>query len=345
MGDEQLAGGVDLADERPARRPSATARSAGTPCAPRRPRRRCRARRGRSGSRRPSTEQTSKRRHPGSSRTDASAFAAMPARNSSRRSGRTSIWTIRLNIAVLRFRRVVVCDTVYNNENNMDEGRHGRRHGSRRTRCGTFGTRVLAALGVPEDDGALVADSLVQADLWGHQSHGFLRLPWYAARIRSRRHARGHRPRGAVRHRPAPAARRPRRHRPGAHRARPRGWRSSGPGPTASASSACATPTTSARRCTSPAAPPTTAASPSSPPTRARRWPPGAAGRSGSAPTRGRSPPRARRPGRRRRHRQHRGGPGQDLPGEEPRRADPRDLGARPRTARRRPTRRRGCSA
>jgi len=49
----------------------------------------------------------------------------------------------------------------------------------------TFGTGVLAALGVPEADGALVSDSLVQADLWGHQSHGFLRLPWYAARLRS----------------------------------------------------------------------------------------------------------------------------------------------------------------
>src|SRR4029450_5589968 len=48
-----------------------------------------------------------------------------------------------------------------------------------------FGTRVLVSLGVPEADGALVADSLVQADLWGHQSHGFLRLPWYAARLRS----------------------------------------------------------------------------------------------------------------------------------------------------------------
>ncbi|WP_222267464.1 Ldh family oxidoreductase [Modestobacter marinus] len=49
----------------------------------------------------------------------------------------------------------------------------------------TFGTQVLVALGVPEADGALVSDSLVQADLWGHQSHGFLRLPWYAARLRS----------------------------------------------------------------------------------------------------------------------------------------------------------------
>src|SRR5215207_8970891 len=48
-----------------------------------------------------------------------------------------------------------------------------------------FGTRVLVSLGVPEDDGRLVSDSLVQADLWGHQSHGFLRLPWYVARLRS----------------------------------------------------------------------------------------------------------------------------------------------------------------
>jgi LDH2 family malate/lactate/ureidoglycolate dehydrogenase len=48
-----------------------------------------------------------------------------------------------------------------------------------------FGTAVLAALDVPEQDGALVADSLVQADLWGHQSHGLLRLPWYVARLRS----------------------------------------------------------------------------------------------------------------------------------------------------------------
>jgi LDH2 family malate/lactate/ureidoglycolate dehydrogenase len=48
-----------------------------------------------------------------------------------------------------------------------------------------FGSTVLAALGVPRDDAALVADSLVQADLWGHSSHGLLRLPWYAARLRS----------------------------------------------------------------------------------------------------------------------------------------------------------------
>lgn len=48
-----------------------------------------------------------------------------------------------------------------------------------------FGVEVLTTLGVPDEDAGLVADSLVQADLWGHQSHGFLRLPWYAARLRS----------------------------------------------------------------------------------------------------------------------------------------------------------------
>jgi LDH2 family malate/lactate/ureidoglycolate dehydrogenase len=46
-------------------------------------------------------------------------------------------------------------------------------------------TEILEALGLPATDAALVADSLVVADLWGHQSHGVLRLPWYAARLRS----------------------------------------------------------------------------------------------------------------------------------------------------------------
>jgi LDH2 family malate/lactate/ureidoglycolate dehydrogenase len=49
----------------------------------------------------------------------------------------------------------------------------------------TLATDVLRALDVPEDDSRLVADSLVQADCWGHQSHGLLRLPWYADRLRS----------------------------------------------------------------------------------------------------------------------------------------------------------------
>lgn len=48
-----------------------------------------------------------------------------------------------------------------------------------------FATQVLLELQVPETDAALIADSLVQADLWGHQSHGMLRLPWYADRLRS----------------------------------------------------------------------------------------------------------------------------------------------------------------
>src|SRR3954453_20357652 len=49
----------------------------------------------------------------------------------------------------------------------------------------SFGARVLETLGVPSADAALVADSLVQADLWGHGSHGMLRLPWYAKRLRT----------------------------------------------------------------------------------------------------------------------------------------------------------------
>ena len=44
---------------------------------------------------------------------------------------------------------------------------------------------VLAAVGVPDADARLVADSLVTADLWGHQSHGVLRLSWYVDRIRA----------------------------------------------------------------------------------------------------------------------------------------------------------------
>jgi LDH2 family malate/lactate/ureidoglycolate dehydrogenase len=48
-----------------------------------------------------------------------------------------------------------------------------------------FTAGLLGTLDVPRDDAALVADSLVQADLWGHGSHGVLRLPWYVARLRS----------------------------------------------------------------------------------------------------------------------------------------------------------------
>lgn len=48
-----------------------------------------------------------------------------------------------------------------------------------------FATAACVALGVPDADAHVLADSLVQADLWGHQSHGVMRLSWYAARIRS----------------------------------------------------------------------------------------------------------------------------------------------------------------
>ena len=49
----------------------------------------------------------------------------------------------------------------------------------------SFTAAVLAAVGVPDADARLVADSLVTADLWGHQSHGVLRLSWYVNRIRA----------------------------------------------------------------------------------------------------------------------------------------------------------------
>jgi LDH2 family malate/lactate/ureidoglycolate dehydrogenase len=52
-------------------------------------------------------------------------------------------------------------------------------------RLADFATAVLRAEGVPADDARLVARCLVQAELWGHPSHGMLRLSWYVARIRS----------------------------------------------------------------------------------------------------------------------------------------------------------------
>ncbi|GJD51594.1 putative oxidoreductase YjmC [Methylobacterium crusticola] len=42
---------------------------------------------------------------------------------------------------------------------------------------------VYAGAGMRQDDAQLCADTLVQADLWGHQSHGLMRLSWYAARL------------------------------------------------------------------------------------------------------------------------------------------------------------------
>jgi LDH2 family malate/lactate/ureidoglycolate dehydrogenase len=47
------------------------------------------------------------------------------------------------------------------------------------------GVKILCANGVPEADARLVAESLVTADMWGHPSHGMLRLPSYVARIQT----------------------------------------------------------------------------------------------------------------------------------------------------------------
>ena len=48
-----------------------------------------------------------------------------------------------------------------------------------------FATVVYAHAGVADRDALLLADSLVQADLWGHQSHSVMRLGWYLARLQS----------------------------------------------------------------------------------------------------------------------------------------------------------------
>lgn len=48
-----------------------------------------------------------------------------------------------------------------------------------------FVAAIFEAEGLAAGDAELVADTLVQADEWGHQSHGVLRTPWYVARLRS----------------------------------------------------------------------------------------------------------------------------------------------------------------
>ena len=53
------------------------------------------------------------------------------------------------------------------------------------TRLRQIAAAVYRSIGVPTQDAELAADTLVQADLWGHQSHGLLRLGWYYARLMS----------------------------------------------------------------------------------------------------------------------------------------------------------------
>ena len=48
-----------------------------------------------------------------------------------------------------------------------------------------FIAALYAAAGLPEEDAALVADTLVRADMWGHSSHGVMRAPWYIDRVRA----------------------------------------------------------------------------------------------------------------------------------------------------------------
>lgn len=40
-----------------------------------------------------------------------------------------------------------------------------------------FCSAVYEVVGMPPDDARLCADTLVQADLWGHQSHGVMGCP------------------------------------------------------------------------------------------------------------------------------------------------------------------------
>ncbi|QOV34604.1 Ldh family oxidoreductase [Streptomyces ferrugineus] len=48
-----------------------------------------------------------------------------------------------------------------------------------------FAATTTETHGVPPVDARLLADNLVTAELWGHPSHGMLRLPWYLGRLAS----------------------------------------------------------------------------------------------------------------------------------------------------------------
>src|ERR1700744_389119 len=48
-----------------------------------------------------------------------------------------------------------------------------------------FAAAVYRQAGMNEADAKLAADTLVQADLWGHQSHGVMRLSWYTGRLKA----------------------------------------------------------------------------------------------------------------------------------------------------------------
>lgn len=67
----------------------------------------------------------------------------------------------------------------------MSDPKSGARPAVSPDRLTEFATAVYVTTGMPEEDARLAADTLVQADLWGHQSHGVMRLSWYTARLRA----------------------------------------------------------------------------------------------------------------------------------------------------------------
>jgi len=52
-------------------------------------------------------------------------------------------------------------------------------------RLQALAAQVYGHQGLTPDDAHLCAQTLVQADLWGHPSHGLMRLPWYVARLQT----------------------------------------------------------------------------------------------------------------------------------------------------------------
>jgi LDH2 family malate/lactate/ureidoglycolate dehydrogenase len=61
-------------------------------------------------------------------------------------------------------------------------------------RLSAFAGEAFVRLGVAAEDAQLLADSLVQADAWGHASHGVMRTFWYGARLETGAMARATRP-------------------------------------------------------------------------------------------------------------------------------------------------------
>ena len=76
-------------------------------------------------------------------------------------------------------------DTTRDSHRDPPGERHRRGGGRPPDALRTLVSDLLTARGVPLDDADLLADTLVVAELWGHASHGVLRLPWYAARLAS----------------------------------------------------------------------------------------------------------------------------------------------------------------